>query len=72
MKNLSFLTFLFTSLFLFSCGGNKAAEETAAIKKEVQQLDSISTEIEQVASEIEDKTKALDEAMSEMEKALEQ
>jgi len=72
MKNPIILFSLFILLALSSCGGGNKAAEEAAVKEEVQKLDSISTEIEQVAIEIDAKTKALDEAISEMEKELEQ
>jgi hypothetical protein len=55
---------------LSSCGGNTAEE--AAIKEELHQIDSISIEVGEIVTEIDDKSKALDEAISEMEKTLNQ
>ena len=67
MKNSFFLTLI--SIFLFaSCGGSSAqeTENTVPIEK-VKLLDSLSNDMDNVAKEIEVNTKALEDALSELD-----
>lgn len=73
MKKLLFSVFLLAFLS-FGCGGNQTgteassaeATETPEVQQEVQQLDSLSTEIEGAKSDIDSASENLDELLNEL------
>lgn len=67
MKNPIILFSIFILVSLSSCGDSP---EEVAIKQELQQIDSVNTEIDEVITEFDDNSKALDEAIREMEATL--
>ena len=69
MKNLALLITILAISTLSSCGGSSDKKEVSqkGIKKEVQQLDSLSNSIDATNIEIDNAEKALEEALEELE-----
>lgn len=74
MKYSNFLPIFLLSFFIASCGSSSSSnQETSKVEtQKIQLLDSISAEMEKAASEIEADSKALDDALSELDEIFNQ